>query len=95
MIELSERRDLSGIFHWAGTETLSRFDMAQRVLAHFNKPLNSVREIGADKNDRSKNRPQTLAFNLHPLEHKLKTRPPSFQEQLDELTRIEPFRITD
>ncbi len=96
MLELSERRDLSGIFHWAGTETLSRFEMAQRILAHFNKSPDSVHAIDdLDKNNPSKNRPQTLAFNLHPLEHKLKTKPLSFQEQLDELTHIEPFRTSD
>lgn len=95
MLELSERRDLSGIFHWAGAETLSRFEMAQRILAHFNKPPDSVCAIDTDPNNPPKNRPQTLAFNLHPLEHKIKTRPVSFQEQLDELTRIEPFRTSD
>ena len=95
MLELSERRDLSGIFHWAGAETLSRFEMAQRILDHFNKPLDSIRAINMDENESSKNRPGTLAFNLHPIEHKLKTRPVSFQEQLDELTQVEPFRTSD
>ncbi len=32
LLELSERRDLHGIFHWAGSETLSRFEMGQRIL---------------------------------------------------------------
>lgn len=94
MVELSERRDLSGIFHWAGSETISRFKMAQRILNHFGKSPDSVCAIDSRANNSSKTRPQTLAFNLHPLEHKLKTKPVSFQEQLDELTRIEPFRAT-
>lgn len=95
MLELSERRDLTGIFHWAGAETLSRFEMAQRILNHFNKPPDSIRAVDLDKNESLKNRPLKLAFNLHPIEHKLKTKPVSFQEQLDELTRVEPFRAPD
>lgn len=93
MLELSERRDLSGIFHWAGAETLSRFEMAQRILKHFDKSPDSIRAIGTDKDEPSKNRPKVLAFNLHPLEHKLKTKPATFQEQLDELNHVEPFRL--
>ena len=38
LLELNERRDLHGIFHWAGSETLSRFEMGQRILRHFNMP---------------------------------------------------------
>ncbi len=95
MLELSERRDLSGIFHWAGAETLSRFEMAQRILAHFNKPPESIRAVDMDKNESSKNRPRKLAFNLHPIEHKLKTKTVSFQEQLDELTRVEPSHASE
>ena len=95
MLELSERRDLSGIFHWAGAEKLSRFEMAQRILDHFNKPLDSIRAIDMDKNEALKKRPRNLTLNLHPIEHKLKTRPVTFQEQLDELTRVEPFRASD
>ncbi|NBB79360.1 MAG: sugar nucleotide-binding protein, partial [Verrucomicrobia bacterium] len=39
MLELTERRDLHGIFHWAGEDTLSRFEMGQRILKHFDLPL--------------------------------------------------------
>ncbi|MGK0456616.1 MAG: dTDP-4-dehydrorhamnose reductase [Lentimonas sp.] len=95
LLELSERRDLSGIFHWAGAETLSRFEMARRILDHFNKPPDSIRPVDMDKNNRPKSHAGTLTFNLHPIEHKLKTRPVSFQEQLDELTHIKPLRASD
>ncbi|TVP77006.1 MAG: SDR family oxidoreductase [Puniceicoccaceae bacterium] len=87
MLELTERRDLHGIFHWAGVETLSRFEMAQRILKHFGLPLDSV--ASACREDSS--RPAQLAFNLHPIVSKLKTQPVDFEAQLEELTRIEPL----
>lgn len=95
LLELSERRDLSGLFHWAGAETMSRFEMAQRILHHFNRPPESVRPVEIDPEKPPANHAGTLAFNLHPIVHKLKTKPATFQEQLDELTYIEPFRTSE
>lgn len=95
MLELSERRDLSGIFHWAGAEALSRFEMARRTLNHFNRQADSIQAIEAKDGDRPKNHAGNLTFNLHPIEHKLKTRPVTFQEQLSELTRTEPLSPSD
>jgi dTDP-4-dehydrorhamnose reductase len=91
MLELTERRDLHGIFHWAGSETLSRFEMGQRILKHFDLPLNAV-ESAIQKDDPAHaNRPSNLSFNLHPIVSKLKTQPIDFDAQLEELTRIEPL----
>ena len=42
MLELCERRDLHGLFHWAGSERLNRFEIAQRILEHFNYPIDAV-----------------------------------------------------
>lgn len=83
LLELSERRDLHGIFHWAGSETLSRLEMGRRILEHFGLPADRVLRASQSEDDGA--RPGRLTFNLHPLVNKLKTRPPSFQEQLDEL----------
>lgn len=95
LLELSERRDLSGIFHWAGAETLSRFEMARRILDHFDKDKNSIHAIEANCDTLPGDHAGTLTFNLHPIAHKLKTKPVTFQEQLDELTHIEPLRASD
>ncbi len=92
LLELSERRDLSGIFHWAGADRLSRFEMAKQILEHFGRSLDSIRLIEKDKNDYCTGK---LTFNLHPIVHKLKTRPTTFKEQLEELTHTEPFRASD
>lgn len=95
LLELTERRDLHGIFHWAGAETMSRFEMGQRILQHFDLPLDSVQSICKSDNPDFADRPSNLAFNLHPIVNKLKTRPATFAEQLEELTRVEPLRSTD
>lgn len=92
LLELTERRDLHGIFHWAGSEQLSRFEMGQRILQHFGRPLDSVESSSqADGTEATEKRPSELTFNLHPIVNKLKTRPASFQEQLDGLTATKPL----
>jgi dTDP-4-dehydrorhamnose reductase len=95
LLELTERRDLHGIFHWAGAETMSRFEMGQRILQHFGLPLDSVQSICKNDDPAFANRPSNLTFNLHPIVSKLKTKPATFEEQLEELTRVEPLRASD
>ena len=87
LLELSERRDLHGLFHWAGNETLSRFEMGQRILKHFGLPLDAIESACRDDDSR----PAKLTFNLNPIVSKLKTKPIDFETQLEELTRIEPL----
>ena len=95
LLELTERRDLHGIFHWAGAETMSRFEMGQRILKHFGLPLNSVQSVCKDDDPEFANRPSNLTFNLHPIVSKLKTKPATFEEQLEALTHVEPLRAAD
>lgn len=87
LLELTERRDLHGLFHWAGSETLSRFEMGQRILKHFGLPLDAIESACRDDDSR----PARLTFNLNPIVSKLKTKPIDFAAQLDELTCIEPL----
>jgi len=91
LLELTERRDLHGIFHWAGNETLSRFEMGQRILKHFGLPLDSVESVCQGDDPAYAGRPSNLTFNLHPIVSKLKTKPVDFEAQLEELTRVEPI----
>ncbi len=91
LLELTERRDLHGIFHWAGSENLSRFEMGQRILKHFGLPLDSVESACLSNDPEHAGRPANLTFNLHPIVSKLKTKPVDFEAQLEELTRVEPL----
>jgi len=91
LLELTERRDLSGIFHWAGSEALSRFVMGQRILRHFGLPIDSIESVCKSDDPAFVDRPTNLTFNLHPIVSKLKTKPASFEQQLEELTHIKPL----
>lgn len=91
LLELTERRDLHGIFHWAGSETLSRFEMGQRILKHFGLSLDSVECVHQNDDPAFAGRPSNLTLNLHPIVSKLKTKQVNFDQQLEELTRIEPL----
>lgn len=92
MVELSERRDLHGIFHWAGSEPLSRFEMGQRILRHFDMDPDTIESVSQLDDPEHASRPSNLTFNLHPIVSKLKTQPQNFDAQLDELTHIEPLQ---
>ncbi len=92
MLELTERRDLHGIFHWAGSETLSRFEMGLRILRHFGIDPAKIASAIQKEDPSMAHRPTNLCFNLHPIISKIKTRPQHFDEQLESLTRIKALR---
>jgi len=95
LVELCERRDQTGVFHWAGTEPLSRHELGQRIRAHFklsekSAPIAALTR--ADTPDVSPTRPANLTLDLKPLAGVLKTQPESFEAQLDQLIVPPPFR---
>lgn len=95
MMELGERRDVGGVFHWAGTELLSRHALGVRVREHFKltekqAPLAAITR--EETPDAAKKRQACLALDLAPLAGKLKTRPQSIAEQLDGLKVPPPGR---
>lgn len=87
MVELCERSDLRGLHHWAGTDLLSRHEIGRRIREHFKltekqAPLQATTR--ADHPEAQRKRQACLALDLSPLAAKLKTRPQSFAEQLEE-----------
>jgi dTDP-4-dehydrorhamnose reductase len=85
LTELVERPNLHGLFHWAGPDTLSRFDMARAILAHFGLPENLVTPARAADQPDADMRPRSLELILPPLLGKLKATPTPFAQQLEEL----------
>jgi len=87
MVELLERSNLNGLFHWAGSEEVSRYELGIRILDRFGFSSNHLQR-GSRKEAPVEiaNRPAHLAFELNPLVGKLKTRPADLEEQLAELT---------
>jgi dTDP-4-dehydrorhamnose reductase len=95
LVELCERNSGRGIFHWAGTELLSRYELGVRVREHFKlterqAPIAKVAR--ADVPELAKKRQPSLALDIAPLVGKLKTRPQSLAEQLATLTVPPPVR---
>jgi dTDP-4-dehydrorhamnose reductase len=86
LVELARRSDLCGVFHWAGAEPISRWDLGRRIAAHLGfeeEWLQPMRR--ADTPEVSARRPRDLAFNLAPLDRELRTKPDSVAEAVASL----------
>jgi dTDP-4-dehydrorhamnose reductase len=84
LVELAGRNDLRGIFHWAGAEPVSRWELGRRIAAHLGfeeKWLQPM--LRADTPEVSSRRPRDLAMNLAPLNRELRTA----VESLDAVTK--------
>ena len=95
MLEVCERNDLQGVFHWAGAELISRHALGVRIREHFKlterqAPIASVTR--ASLPDAARKRQACLALDITPLAGKLKNRPQSIAVQLEELHIPEPLR---
>ena len=95
MVELCERPDVRGVFHWAGAELVSRHALGLRIREYFKltekqAPLASVTRT--DLPEIARKRQACLALDISPLAGKLKTRPQTIREQLEELTVPKPCR---
>lgn len=87
LIELVERPNLNGLFHWAGNEEISRYELGVRILKRFGISPEKIRR-GSVKNfvnKKGENRPHHLSFILNPLSTKIRTQPTSVDDQLEEL----------
>ncbi len=85
-IELCERANLSGLYHWAGTEAMSRHEIGVRIARHFGLDIDTfVRAISRAEVPSAATRPRDLSLRLHPLAGKLRTAAQSFEEQLASL----------
>lgn len=95
ILELGERDDLQGVFHWAGAELISRHALGVRIREHFrlsekDAPIAPVTR--AELPDVARKRQARLPLDIAPLAGKLKTRPQTIAEQLAELHVPEPVR---
>lgn len=85
-VELAERGNLSGIFHWGGAEAVTRLELGERIARRFGlDPAGLVEGISYAEVPGLPPRPRDLSVELHPLAGKLTTRPQGIDEILDEL----------
>ena len=85
-VELIERPNLNGLFHWAGSEVISRFELGRKILQRFG--FNDERLNASTLNEslsRVGKRPARLTFELDPLLSKVKTQPSTLEQQLEEM----------
>lgn len=62
-IELCERNNLSGLYHWAGTEAMSRHEIGVRIARHFGLNTDAlVRPISRAEVPSAAARPRTSAY---------------------------------
>lgn len=85
LVELCERRELSGVYHWAGAEALSRHEIGLRLCRHFGLDAAEIAAAESSQAPSDPPRPRDLTLSLVPLAGKLKTPVQSFEEQLSEL----------
>jgi len=95
LVELCERQELRGVYHWAGAEALSRAELGRLIRAHFKLSEASapIVEIArADEPQAASKRPADLSLELKPLAGLLKTPLETFAAQLDQLVVPPPCR---
>lgn len=79
LTELLERPNVTGIYHYAGLEPISRYDMARRIAEHFGlNPQEYVEPIQAD-------RPMDLTLDTSCLARFVKTRSCMYGELMEEM----------
>lgn len=85
LLELAARAELTGVFHWAGADLLSRHALGLRVRERF-ELTDAVAPIVATRRAETpviaRERQASLALDLEPLASRLATRPQSIEEQL-------------
>ncbi len=87
LLELSERRDLHGIFHWAGREVIDEYSFVKMILsnAKIRNPEDRIEMLSEEK--------QNFSIELSPLREKVKTKALSIPELFDDFNYIEPLYV--
>jgi dTDP-4-dehydrorhamnose reductase len=93
LVELIERNDLTGVYHWAGAESLTRVEIGRRVAAHFKiTGENLITEAARGDAPASAGRQEYLRLDCAPLTGRLRTKLEFFDALLNKLVVPPPFR---
>ncbi len=86
IIELLERPQLNGLFHWSGLEDISRYELGVKILDRFGINPDKIEKGNLEAAVSNLGpRPKHLSFILEPLSPKLRTQPSGIDRQLSEL----------
>ncbi len=72
----------SGIFHWAGRDVLSRYEMGLGILDRFKIPGAFIKAVSIKSDSNNKDRPSDLTMDISKLKNELGILPESFSDQL-------------
>ena len=85
LLELAARPDITGVFHWAGAELLSRLELGLRIRTHFRLPESAAPLKATDRAANpaaAASRQANLALDLRPLSQLLETPVETIDQQL-------------
>lgn len=86
LLEIATRPDLRGVFHWAGAELSSRYELGRQIAGRFGVPPTLVAPLHrAETPAVSAKRPANLALDLAPLKRELRLKPQTLYDALQEL----------
>lgn len=88
ILEIARKPELAGVFHWAGAEPLSRFEIGRRTRERFGLSEEQARIVAVERKDDPRalaSRQANRSLNLAPLGTLLTTRPQSLTEAFAEL----------
>jgi dTDP-4-dehydrorhamnose reductase len=92
IVELCEKPRLTGVFHWAGQDCLSRLELGLAIARHFKIPEDWIIPAQMSGDPNFADQPLRLPLHTGKLQRELRTRPESLPEQLDKLVVPPPFR---
>ena len=72
-----------GIFHISGPETMSIYDIVQRIANHFNYSMENVSRISSSTLNQPAHRPPKTGFNLTKAYGRIKYSPRTIEETLE------------
>ena len=86
VVELLERPNLNGIFHWAGSEVITRYELGKKILERFGFSSKYITRSSVHNcPEHLGKRPTNLTLELSPLVGKIKTKPACISQQLEGL----------
>lgn len=83
--ELLAKKDVQGLFHWAGTTVVNRWEMGKQIAAKLGVPNDLLLKTQAKYDPRFQDRPLDLTLNISRLKALVTTEPNAFQNQLEEI----------
>ena len=84
-MELLEKPEIQGLFHWAGATRLNRWEIGRLIAKQLNVPENLLQRSRARNHPEFKDRPLDLTMDCSKLKGQVQTEPALFDEQLNEI----------